>query len=158
MEVSGQLHAPAALTARKQTLVLIGWEMRWVQSRRTEQWTLSSILTLKILKWILIEGRARARARASTGFIWFTGRGGSCKHGNSSSDFYKRQRISYAVERPSAPQERFRSMELVGCLKCMVSSKRKWQMLQLYGRMQHACTNICSCSFHDFSSAIDIER
>jgi hypothetical protein len=33
MEVSGQLHAPAALLSEKQPLVPIGYEARWAQSR-----------------------------------------------------------------------------------------------------------------------------
>jgi len=33
MEVSGQLHAPAALTPGKETLVPIGYETGWVPSR-----------------------------------------------------------------------------------------------------------------------------
>jgi hypothetical protein len=51
--------------------------------------------------------------------------GGSCKYGNERSEFYERRRISYAVERPSAPQEVFCSIDLVDCLKCTVLSKSK---------------------------------
>jgi hypothetical protein len=64
MEVSGQLHAPAALPPGKEPLVPIGWGAGWVPEPFT--WVNLGVDGRVILEWILENYGMRVR----NGFSW----------------------------------------------------------------------------------------